>query len=224
MTLLNPVELTKKVRAVVCKDNLRKYYRFRNTKFYGGCATADCLGCNLRCIYCWSQKKVWKPRSFGQFYAPKEVATKFLSYKQPLVRISGGEPTLCRTHLIKVLELIPSSILFILETNGLLFDESYIRDLSKFTNLFVRVSLKGINDNTFQIITGAQGKYFSNQLKALQLLRQYKIQHRAAIIPDLFIQGDIANLDIKNIEYESLISYPFITKALEKKGIELPLK
>jgi uncharacterized Fe-S cluster-containing radical SAM superfamily protein len=32
---------------VICKGNKRKYYRFRAGRFYGGIATADCMGCNM---------------------------------------------------------------------------------------------------------------------------------------------------------------------------------
>jgi len=31
----------------VCNERKRKYYRFRAARFYGGIATADCMGCNL---------------------------------------------------------------------------------------------------------------------------------------------------------------------------------
>ncbi|TFF97895.1 MAG: radical SAM protein, partial [Promethearchaeota archaeon] len=121
--MINPEKLAEDVSKIVCRENQRKYYRFRKTNFYGGCATADCLGCNLRCAYCWSQKKVWEPRKYGNFYDPKQVVQKLLAYEQPTVRISGGEPTICMNHLLKVISLIPDNILFILETNAILLDE-----------------------------------------------------------------------------------------------------
>ena len=48
------------------------------------------------------------------------------------LRISGNEPTIARDHLIRVLELIPKNLLFILETNGILIgaDETYAQDLA----------------------------------------------------------------------------------------------
>ena len=72
--MINALDLTEEVERFVCKDHLRKYYRFRKTRFYGGCATADCLGCNLRCIYCWAQKKVWNPKKFGEYYHPQQIS------------------------------------------------------------------------------------------------------------------------------------------------------
>ena len=65
--MFNPIEFSNKIKEQVCKNDSRKYYRFRKTNFYGGCATADCLGCNLRCAYCWGQKKVWHSKKFGNY-------------------------------------------------------------------------------------------------------------------------------------------------------------
>ncbi|TXT62641.1 MAG: putative Fe-S oxidoreductase [Promethearchaeota archaeon] len=217
--MYNPRELAEKVEKEVCSNNSRKYYRFRSTNFYGGCATADCLGCNLRCVYCWAQKKVWNPKRIGRFYSPAEVCQKLLNFKQPLIRISGGEPTLCKNHLLLVIESLPKNALFILETNGILLDENYVKLMSNYDNLYVRVSLKGVDERSFEKITGAEGKYFANQLKALELLNKYKIEHRAAILVDLFNKEDIQKLNLPNLEYESLIKYPFVKNALKDRNI-----
>lgn len=220
--MIDPKELTDKIRKIVCKKNLRKYYRFRSTKFYGGCATADCLGCNLRCAYCWAQKKVWKADKYGMFYSPNKVYQELMKFHQSIVRISGGEPTICKPHLIDVIDLFSKkNVLFILETNGILLDESYVQELSKYENIYVRVSLKGVDEESFEKITNAEGRYFFKQLKALDLLKKYNIEHRAAILADLFKKEDINNLNIPNIEFESLIEYPFVKKALKERNILL---
>ena len=46
-----------------------------------------------------------------------------------------------------MLELIHSNIQFVLEANGVLIchEKTYAEDLSRFENLYVRVSLKGTN-------------------------------------------------------------------------------
>ncbi|MFX0042983.1 MAG: radical SAM protein [Candidatus Hodarchaeota archaeon] len=219
--MIDPIKLTKTIQNEVCRNNSRKFYRFRKTQFYGGCATADCLGCNLRCVYCWAQKKIWNPEKFGEYYSPKEVSEKLTKMDLSLIRISGGEPTICKNHLFEVISLIPKNTLYILETNGILLDENYIKDLSKFKNIYVRVSLKGIDGKTFENITGAEGKFFKNQLNSLDLLKKYGIKHRAAILIDLFTDGQIQNLGIPDLEYETLIRYPFVIKHLKKKGIEI---
>lgn len=219
--MVDPVKLTKIVETKVCRSNSKKYYRFRKTAFYGGCATADCLGCNLRCAYCWAQKKVWTPEKFGKFYTPKEVGEKLIKMNYALVRVSGGEPTICKKHLFELISLIPENKLFILETNGILLNEDYIEGLSNFKNIYVRISLKGVDEKTFEQITGADGKFFKNQLNALELLKKYGIKYKAAILVDLFTENQINNLGIPNLEYETLIKYPFVMKRLRKKGINL---
>ena len=50
--MYNPLELSKKIEKIVVQNNLKKYYRFRPTGFYGGIATADTVGCNLRFKFC----------------------------------------------------------------------------------------------------------------------------------------------------------------------------
>jgi uncharacterized Fe-S cluster-containing radical SAM superfamily protein len=219
--MINPLEFTEIIKKQVCKDLKRKYYRFRKTHFYGGSATADCLGCNLRCIYCWAQKKVWEPKKFGAFYISHEVYEKLNKMNLSLFRISGGEPTICKSHLFDLINLIPRNKLFILETNGILLNEEFVKELSKFSNIFVRVSLKGINKTTFERITGAEGKFFDYQLNALKLLQKYRIYHRPAILFDLFTDDQIKSLGLPNLEYESLIKYPFIMKNLRKSNIKL---
>ncbi|MEM4889814.1 MAG: molybdenum cofactor biosynthesis protein MoaA, partial [Thermosphaera sp.] len=39
----------------------RRYYRFRGGRWYGGIATGDVVGCNLRCKFCWS----WRYSFYG---------------------------------------------------------------------------------------------------------------------------------------------------------------
>lgn len=216
--MINPIILAKEVEKIICENKLKKYYRFRKTRFYGGCATADCLGCNLRCAYCWAQKKVWKPEKFGKFYTPSQVFQKLNNMDLPLMRISGGEPTICKDHLFEILSLNPKDKLFILETNGILLDEQYIRELSKFKNIYIRVSLKGVDEETFEKITGAEGKFFKNQLRALELLEKYRIKYRPALLVELFDNKQIRQLGIRNLEFETLIAYSFVIKNLKKRG------
>jgi len=221
MEMADPHKLSLNVEKHVCKNDLKKYYRFRKTQFYGGCATADCLGCNLRCAYCWAQKKVWYPEKFGKYYSPEIVSEKLIKMGLPLVRVSGGEPTIGKNHLLKLVNFIPENILFILETNGILLDEDYIKELSKFKNIFVRVSLKGVDDQTFERNTGMDGTFFHHQLRALELLKEYGVRYGAAILFNLYTKEQINNLGIPNLEHEPLILYPFIKNGLRKKGIDI---
>jgi uncharacterized Fe-S cluster-containing radical SAM superfamily protein len=188
----DPLEMANLAAQVVCRGDRRKYYRFRPAKFYGGIATADCLGCCLRCLFCWSWPKVIAPGRYGKFYSPDQVAGKLthIALKKGFhqLRISGNEPTIARDHLLKVLKLIPKNLLFILETNGILIgaDESYARDLARFNNLYVRVSLKACNQKGFSVLTGAIPEGFQLQLQALENLARYGVNVHPALMISFF--------------------------------------
>ena len=106
-SLYDPIEKAEETAQIVCRGNQRRYYRFRPARFYGGIGTADCLGCCLRCLFCWSWDKVMRPGRYGKFYPPYQVAGKLTStaYKKGFrqVRISGNEPTLSRDHLLQAM-------------------------------------------------------------------------------------------------------------------------
>jgi len=96
--MYNPIALSKQIEKLVARGTEKKYYRFRPTRFYGGIATADTVGCNLRCSFCWSARSVWNARNTGSFYSSDQIAAQLQDiahqrgYHQ--VRISGGEPTI----------------------------------------------------------------------------------------------------------------------------------
>jgi len=66
----DPIALAEFTKRIVERDGSRKYYRFRGGKWYGGIATADCVGCNLRCIFCWSNTPRDNPAMSWEFYSP----------------------------------------------------------------------------------------------------------------------------------------------------------
>jgi uncharacterized Fe-S cluster-containing radical SAM superfamily protein len=228
--MLNPLDLARTTSDIVGKNDKRKYYRFRPARFYGGISTADCVGCCLRCIFCWSWRETTRPEECGDFYFPEDVARRLIgiakSKRLNQLRISGNEPTLCREHLIKVIELIPKDYLFILETNGILIgsDETYAQELSQFPNLYVRVSLKGTCEEEFSRLTGAIPEGFQWQLKALENLTRYRVKvHPACMVsfsPPERIQ--VLKKRLKTIkpsfadfEVEELILYPAIEERLK---------
>ena len=229
--MYNPLELAELTRKIVCKNDKRKYYRFRPSRFYGGIVTADCVGCCLRCVFCWSWRETTKPAESGKFCTPEEVAGRLISIaeKKKLyqLRISGNEPTICREHLIRVLELIPKDYMFILETNGILIggDMTYAEELSRFSNLYVRVSLKGTCEEEFSRLTGAVPEGFQLQLRAIENLRKYNVKvHPACMIsfsPSENIkalQERLKNIDpvFEDFEVEELILYPSVEERLRR--------
>ena len=215
--MIDPLSLTEHVKKMVVKvDDVEKraYFRFRGGRWYGGIATADCIGCNLRCVFCWS----WYFRDNakkGRFYSPVQVYHKLVNivkrrnYSQ--VRISGGEPTISRKHLLEVIDLFDrDGILFILETNGILigYDKSYAKELSRFDNLHVRVSM---------------------QLKALENLLDEGVSVHPSIMLSFSDERGVRNIIerlrdideglIKEIEEEYVFLYPHVARRLREAGI-----
>ncbi len=170
--------LAKRVEKLVVKGLKKKYKRFRVARFYGGCATADCVGCFLRCSFCWVKNSNIYPQQYGRYYSPEEVAEKLSKLDAPLYRISSGEPTIGKTHLIKFLENFNKP--FLLETNGILLDKDYCNKLAVFPNVHVRLSLKGISEETFQKTTKTEG--FKYQLEAARNLTNSGVSFPLAII------------------------------------------
>jgi uncharacterized Fe-S cluster-containing radical SAM superfamily protein len=234
-SLVDPIVMGERIAKIVSSGNKRKYYRFRPAPFYGGIATADCVGCCLKCLFCWSWNIIVQPEKVGRFYSPQEVVRKllFIVKKKGLrqVRVSGNEPTLHRSHLLQVLEVIPKEIHFILETNGILIgdDSSYARDLSRFPNLYVRVSLKGACREEFSRLTGTRPEGFTLQLKALENLLEEGVDCFPAVMAHFSSPGEIEQLrrmlkgirpDFADFEEEELILYPFVMDHLQRAGLK----
>jgi uncharacterized Fe-S cluster-containing radical SAM superfamily protein len=147
----------------------RKYYRIRPARWYGGIVTADCVGCGLLCRFCWVADAVmFHPADVGKFYTPSRIAENLATlarkYELKLLRVSGGEPTIGKLNLLKLLEALEGKgYRFILETNGILiaYDESYAESLSKYGFVHVRVSLKGCCEEEFAKLTGAKPEGFA---------------------------------------------------------------
>ncbi len=217
------MELTYLVKKQVVEGEKRMYFRFRETRFYGGSATADVSGCNLRCAYCWSWSYITKPR--GRFYTPEEVAEK-LNTLRGVARVTGGEPLISPEHTVKVIEYVEKP--FILETNGLLLDRPVVRRLESLGEVRVRLSLKGYDNQSFERITGARGEYFEKQIDVAILLTNTGIPSVLTFNVGLFgIEGLIKlvmllkerGVDLP-IELEPLVCYAGVRERLRRIGWE----
>ncbi len=106
----DPVELARWTEQIVSKGDARKYTAFYCTGVYGGISTGYTVGCCLRCIFCWVDFSRDFPEKHGEFYSAEETAARLIWNAQrkrvPRLRISGGEPTLCKDHLLAVLDLV----------------------------------------------------------------------------------------------------------------------
>ena len=244
----DPLELSEKVRSFVVKlernVEKRRYYRFRGGRWYGGIATGDVVGCNMRCGFCWSWRAASHVMARGRFYGPEEVFKRLKAIAErrgyKLVRLSGGEPTLSRRHLLDLLDLFDETrFIFILETNGVLIgaDKSYAEDLAKHDNLIVRVSLKGTNPEEFHALTLAKPEAFELQLRALENLVEAGLEPGERVYAAVMLsfstqeaysalRGRLADIHpalAEEIDEEYVILYPHVVELMRRRGLK-PLK
>ncbi len=244
LTGFDPFKLTEIVYRRVTRfrhgvEELR-YYRFRGGRWYGGIATGDVVGCNLRCKFCWSWRYSYYTNK-GRFYDPYSVYEKLVSIagkrRYRYVRLSGGEPTIARKHLFELLRLIDETrYVFILETNGLLlgYDEKYVEKLGNYGNLVIRVSFKGTTPEEFEYLTGADRKYYEYQFRALENLlnkgfkpgREFYVAVMLSFSPEENIRSFIKKIAeihpvlAEEIDEEYVILYRHVIDLLKKNKLK----
>lgn len=217
----------------------RSEYKFRPTNYYGGSACADVVGCNIECRYCWVEdiNKHVDPL-LHTFYSPEEVVHELLRIadekKYKIIRLSGGEATLSRDHLMSILKILKEREFdnkFLLETNGILIgnDPSFAEELKEYKKfLHVRVSLKGTTPESFAINTGARPEFFEFQKNALSNCLENNIDCHAVVMVDCIQTGNdlkqlISSLKKKNlaspIEFERLFKYPHVIGRIRARKI-----
>lgn len=214
----------------------RRYKRFRADRWYGGIATADVVGCNLRCGMCWA----WRNTSFalvgGEWLSPDDVArrlaevAKSKGYRQ--VRISGGEPLIAPRHVLRAMDLLRDYV-FVVETNGLLIDEALAKELASRPNAVVRVSIKGATPEEFAKITASPPQYFRKQLEAIRLLVESGMEPCRDVYPAAMLGfstdestrrlvealGEIDPRLSECVDVEYVILYPHVVKLMRARGL-----
>jgi len=240
---LDALELTRVAERLTLSGNKRRYYRFRGDRWYGGVATGDVVGCNLRCVFCWSRSR--DPTAPGKLYSPEQVAQRIASIAERRrfrqARLSGGEPTIgwwSHTRHVAKLLVRDYRLHFILETNGVLIglDERIAEDIADIASegsLEVRVSIKGATPETFERITLVDRRYWEAQLEALENLVKAGLKPGDEVYPAIVMSFDreedirqlikrIAAIHpalAQNIDPELVILYPHVRRRLEKIGI-----
>jgi uncharacterized Fe-S cluster-containing radical SAM superfamily protein len=218
----DPIQRSKDIESLIMQGDKRRYYRFRFAKFYGGIVTADAVGCNLLCAYCWNYSRNLDPTKAGAFYSPIEVADKLQAISEKhqcdQFRVSGAEPILGRTsalHLAEVIKRIDGH--FIIETNGIAIGcDLSIIDLLKPLKCHVRLTVKGDDPVSFQNVTGASGKALKYQLQAANALQEAKISLSIAAMAQFVDPGKLpCHVD----EEEDLIIYRSTERNMQKRGL-----
>jgi uncharacterized Fe-S cluster-containing radical SAM superfamily protein len=176
------------------------------------------------------------PAEVGRFYTARQVAEILVSladkYRFNQLRVSGGEPTIGKAHLLQVLDLLMRKRLsFILETNGIpiAYDESCAASLSKYDFVHVRVSLKGCSEEEFTMLTGAKPEGFNLQLESLWRLKEAGVRCHASVMTSFSKRENFQRLVerlrhismefAENLEIEELILYPHVIKRLSQYGL-----
>jgi len=239
--LYDPILRHKAIEKLVTRESSglqeKKYYRYRVDRWYGGIVTGDVVGCGLYCKFCWVSDSILKnPEKVGEFYSSIDTADRLLKLLNKSgkgqLRISGGEPTIGRKHLLKLLDNFKGKgYRFVLETNGILlgYDRSYAEALSKYDFLHVRVSLKGCNENEFSVLTGSEAKGFDLQIESLKNLIDAKVSCHPSAMISFSTESSFKKILIrlstissgleKKLEIEELIQYPRVLNRLNKYGL-----
>jgi uncharacterized Fe-S cluster-containing radical SAM superfamily protein len=220
----DPIVLTKATEKVVIDGNKRKYARLaRPLRFYGGTTSATEVGCNLRCKFCFSDKPVRRPHSTGRFYTPKQVfnalSKSARKYGHKLISASASEGTLGKQHLFELLELVDKSdFIYVLETNGMTIghDPEFARQLSRFRNLHVRVSIKGSTKEEYVRITGAMSSSYDLPYRALEHLMEAGVSCNVCLSISFSSPENIKKAEARLAEIR-----PGLLKSLEKEHITL---
>ncbi|RLG84504.1 MAG: molybdenum cofactor biosynthesis protein MoaA [Thermoprotei archaeon] len=241
----DPVERAERVKKIVCRQNKgveeRLYYRFRGGKWYGGIASADVIGCNLSCKFCWAYY-FRDDTSKGKWYSPYEASSKLLfiakkrGYKY--VRLTGGEPTICCSHLLDLAsDIVNEGLYFIVETNGILlgYDRTLAKRIASIERIIVRVSFKGVTPEEFHWLTGAKKDAWYLQLRALKNLIDSGLEPGEQVYAAAMI-GWSRDEDIKwfleklseidpaliEVDWEYVILYDHVVRMLKKMGLWPP--
>lgn len=233
-----PVALATATEKVVVDGNRRKYVQLgRPLRFYGGTTSATEVGCNLRCKFCFSDKPVWKPKSTGRFYTPRQVfdglAKSARKHGHTLISASASEGTLGRQHLFELLDLVEQSeFVYILETNGTILgsDPGFVRALARYKRLHVRVSIKGTSPEEYYDLTGAMPSSYRLPFQALAYLIDAGVSCNACVMVSFSSKEGISDVKrqlaavhpgiLKSLELEKITLFPKVAERLEKAGLK----
>ena len=234
----DPIALASATEKVVVEGNRRKYANLaRPLRFYGGLSSATEVGCDLRCVYCFSDKPVRKPGITGKFYTPQEVFDALdrsaKKHGHQLISASASEGTLGKQHLFELLELVDASpYVYVLESNGMRLgdDEEFSKKLARFKNLHVRISIKGTDPEEFSRLTGARPEAYELPYKALKHLIEAGVSCNVCLSLSFSTFAGLKRAKerlvgvhpglLKSLEEEYITLFPKVAKRLNAAGIQ----
>jgi uncharacterized Fe-S cluster-containing radical SAM superfamily protein len=106
----------------------------------------------------------------------------------------------------------------VLETNGITLghDSDFARQLSRFKNLHVRVSIKGCTPGEYNQLTGAASESYALPYKALQYLMDAGVSCNVCLMISFSTSENIDKAETRLAEIR-----PGLLKSLEKEHITL---
>jgi SynChlorMet cassette radical SAM/SPASM protein ScmF len=129
-------------------------------------------GCNLACRHCWLSPRFDADASHTPTL-PVELFEQALREALPLgltgVKLTGGEPLL-HPRIADILEIARTRELSLnMETNGVLMTPALAKEIARFPDRFVSVSLDGADAATHEEVRGVKGS-FDAACRAVRLL------------------------------------------------------
>jgi uncharacterized radical SAM superfamily Fe-S cluster-containing enzyme len=144
------------------------------------------MNCNLKCPVCFIYGQEDK-------LSLQQIKNGISKYKNKIVSISGGEPTL-RKDIFKIIRVISKNNIPLLATNGIkMVDKRYVKRLERAGLRHVTFSFNGFSDKVYLKINGVP--LLQQKLKAIENLKKTKIK---LLLSVLLVKG-INEKEIKPI-------------------------
>lgn len=138
-----------------------------------GCQMELTYRCNQRCLHCYNRSGECttqaKELTIEEWV---EVAKQLVEMNIFECIISGGEPTLLKDDLMKIMDPIhDSGADFVFITNGMLANKKFIDKMKKYNFEWFQVSIDGADSNVHDFIRQAPGSW-KKAVKAAQLVKE----------------------------------------------------
>ena len=148
--------------------------------------------CNLNCRMCYVRLGKKQAEALGGVRSMDfwlDLAKQFLEAGNLFILLTGGEPLLYPHFRELYVKLHEMGIVLSANTNALLLDEETADMLQKYPPRFVRLTLYGASDETYERLCGVKNG-FTQCMQAIQLLQERGINTRINLTMTTLNQED----------------------------------